>query len=54
MAGAPLISIMVVVSVATLLIGLGFVIPVSSGVGDFFVFLAVASGMFAIALLDDG
>jgi hypothetical protein len=33
---------------------LGFVFPVSSGVGDLFDFLAVASGMFVIGLLDDG
>ena len=51
MSGTPLIALM---GVATLGIGLGFVFPVSSGVGDLFDFLAVASGMFFIGLLDDG
>jgi hypothetical protein len=54
MAASPLIGIMGVVCVTTLSIGLGFVIPVSSAVGDVFVLLAVASGMFVIGLLDDG
>ena len=54
MSGAPLIALMGVICVATLFIGLGFVFPVSSGVGDLFDFLAVASGMFCIGLLDDG
>jgi hypothetical protein len=51
---APLIALTGVDCVATLFIGLGFVFPVSSGVGDLFDFLAVASGMFFIGLLDDG
>ena len=54
MAAAPLIAITGAVCVTTLFIGLGFVIPVSRAVGDLFVFLAVASGMFVIGLLDDG
>ncbi len=54
MAAAPLIAIMGVVCVTTLFIGLGFIIPVSNAVGDLFDFLAVASGMFVIGLLDDG
>jgi hypothetical protein len=38
---------------ATMLaVGLGFVIPVSSLVGDLCAFLAVASGIVCIALLD--
>ena len=36
MSGAPLIALMGVICVATLFIGLGFVFPVSSGVGDLF------------------
>jgi hypothetical protein len=53
MSGVPLIALMGVICVATLFVGLGFVFPVSSGVGDLFDFLAVASGMFFIGLLDD-
>jgi hypothetical protein len=54
MAAAPLIGVMGVVCVTTLFIGLGFVVPVSSAVGDLFVLFAVAAGMFVIGLLDDG
>jgi hypothetical protein len=54
MSGAPLIALMGFICMATLFIGLGFVFPVSSAVGDLFDFLAVASGMFVIGLLDDG
>jgi hypothetical protein len=54
MARVQLIALMVIVSVVTLLIGLGFVIPVSAAVGDLFDLLAVASGIFVIGLLDDG
>ena len=48
MSGAPLIALTGVICVATLFIGLGFVFSVSSGVGDLFDFLAVASGMFSL------
>jgi hypothetical protein len=54
MSGAPLIALMGFICMATLFIGLGFVFPASSAVGDLFDFLAVASGMFVIGLLDDG
>ena len=54
MSGAQLIALMGVICVATLFVGLGFVFPVSSGVGDLFDSLAVASGMFFIGLLDVG
>jgi hypothetical protein len=54
MSGAALIALMGFICMATLFIGLGFVFPVSSAVGDLFDFLAVASGMFVIGLLDDG
>ena len=48
MAAAPLIAIMGVVCATTLFISLGFVIPVSSAVGDLFDLLAVASRLIPL------
>jgi len=49
---APLIAIAGLVCATTLVIGFGFVVPVSSAVGDFFEVLAVGSAIFFVGLLD--
>jgi hypothetical protein len=49
---APLIAIVGLVCATTLAIGFGFVVPVSSAVGDFFEVLAVGSAIFFVGLLD--
>lgn len=47
-----MISVVGFVCAAMLAIGFGFVVPVSSVVGDFFVVLAVGAAIFFVGLLD--
>ncbi len=50
---ASLIAAVGVVYATRLAVGFGFVVPVSSAVGDFFDVLAVGSAIFFVGL-DDG
>ena len=52
MVTASLIAVVGLVCATTLAIGFGFVVPVSSVVGDFFDALAVGSAIFFVGLLD--
>jgi hypothetical protein len=47
-----LLAVAGLVCATTLAIGFGFVVPVSSVVGDFFDVLAVGSAIFFVGLLD--
>ena len=52
MVKASLIAIAGLICAVALAIGFGFVVPVSSVVGDFFDVLAVGSAIFFVGLLD--
>jgi hypothetical protein len=49
---ASLIAAVGLICATMLAIGFGFVVPVSSAVGDVFDVLAVVSGVFFVGLLD--
>ena len=50
--GAPLIAIAGLICATMFAVGFGFVVPVSGGVGDLSVVLAIGSGIFFVGLLD--
>jgi hypothetical protein len=52
MVTGSLIAVVGFISAAALAIGFGFVVPVSSVVGDFFDVLAIGSALYFVGLLD--